>query len=179
MKYFVGFSVILNMILLAFVGTSAYLYATHKVSFVTPQPTMQSQKLTTSTKTINQTYNLPIATGSAQTPLALTITSIDRTTRINVGDKILSTKDNKAFLVVNTKMINNGSKPLQISASDYVLLSQANKLVAPLYKALQTTIAPYDSYESGMVFLIDNSQSAFTLTIGQNVKAVSVLPISL
>lgn len=169
-------SLVVNGILFLLVGIFGYLFMQKKI-IVAPIPTAVKQTTITSSD-INKSWDLP-ATSSAKTAsLSLTITTVKKSDKITAGKTQYTTKNNKSFLVVNTILENKGNTPMQVTPSDFIKLLENNSQVGATYKALATTVQPGKTYQSSMVFLINESEKSFVLSIGANVGKTETLNIN-
>lgn len=177
MKKFLLASLILNVVLFVALGTCGYLYISKKV-ILAPKPIVAAkQNFPVATAEVNMSWNLPVG-AKTLTPLHLTITTIKKSDRITSGKTVYTTKNNKAFLIVETIAKNTGSVPVSVGPSDYITLLNGTTEVPALYKALVTTVAPQKTYQSSMVFLVDQATKSFTFSIGENGKTTAVLPVT-
>jgi len=176
MKYLLTASLIINGIFVILVSLFGFLFISHRVGFLGTQATGEQVK--TLTVDVNKTYTFPLTKGARTSPLSLTILSVQKTQKIIVGQKALTTKNKKSFLVVNTIIVNKGTTQIQASSTDYIRLVKNSALLEPTYKALTGTIAANNSYASGMVFLIDDAEKSFTFSIGDNVGMPTTVPVS-
>ena len=168
----------LNVVLLLLLVGCGYLYVSKKVIF-TPKPVVaqNQQNFPVATAEVNTSWNLPLTKNTQEKPVHLTITTIKKTDRITSGKTSYTTKNGKAFLVVETIVKNTGKTSFSIGPSDYVQLVVNNQATPALYKALVQTVAPGATYQSSMVFLVDQKTNTFTISLGENVTSPILLPV--
>lgn len=178
MKKILIASVIGNILLLAVVSVCGYLYVSKKV-ILAPKPIVAAkQNFPVATAEVGKSWDLPVVAKSKVTPLHLTITTVKKSDRITSGKTVYTTKNGKAFLIVETIVKNTGSTPLSIGPSDYVQLVSGTTEIPALYKALVSSVAPGKVYQSSMVFLVDEHTQSFIFSIGGNSGTTHVLPVS-
>lgn len=177
MKKLLLTSFVLNVLLLLVVATTGFLFAEHKIQ-LTPKPTPTPTPLAVLKAAPNKSFDFPATASAKLATLTLVVTTVEKTDKIVSGGKSFTTKNHRSFLIVNTVVTNNGKEPVTMTPSDFVKLLDNGREVDPLYKALPSVVAVKSSYDSSMVFLVDETAKSFDLSIGTNVNKTTQLPVS-
>lgn len=177
MKKLLIVSLVVNFVLVIALGIFGYLFLQKKI-IVAPPVVKPVTQMPTATIEVNKSWDLPVSTVVKSPLFRLTIKTVKITNKITSGKTQLTTKNHKAFLVVDTIAENKGTTAITLTPSDFVKLQVNNNPTDPAYKALVGTINAGKTYPSSMVFLVNDSDKSFVFSIGKNIGQSNILNVS-
>lgn len=125
-------------------------------------------------QTINKTYSFPIkdTSGKEVSKFKYTLESAELRNEIILNGQRVPTVQGRTMLILNVKLINDFTKPVQINAKDYVRLTVNNASGEKLAPDIHND--PVDSQASStkptrVGFFINETDKNLTLYVGQYV----------
>ncbi len=123
------------------------------------------------TQTLNKTFKFPLKddTGKEVSTISYTIQNIELRDQIIVKGETATAVKGRTFAILNLKLTNNYTKPVQINARDYVRLilsGSSEKLAADIHNDPVEVQAISTKY-TRIGFPIDSDKKNFTLQVGE------------
>ncbi len=170
-----GVTAILLIVIGVFIGRQ-FLPNTFLANDATQSPTIQAQQV------VNKTFSFPVTDSNDNpiTNIAYTITSVDKQNQVIIKGQRANAVAGRTFFLVNLKLTNTSSQPIQLNSRDYVRISTGNgkELYAPEMYNDPIIIQPISTEYTHIGFPIDSTEKNITLHIGQLTGPKTDIPIT-